>query len=280
MNKNKIGITSNCLKVIVLLIMIIDHIGMFTFGKIEYDTYYLLRSIGRIAMPIFAYLVVQGYFYTKDLKRYVFRLFCLAVITQVIIFIIKFLCEVIFYTRVLDICNTLNVVFSYTFSIIIILILDNRKISNNSIIDVIIKTSTLITIIFAYIKLNIEYELRIPFIILGFYIIEKVFMSKEGKLLHKKEYKTYKRKILEKIIYLISIFMILYISIIPIKQTPGCKYATLGSIVLIALYNGYKGKNSKWGQYLFYIIYPLQYIILYLATLKIWKLEKRWKNER
>lgn len=265
----KIEISSNALKVIVIIIMIIDHIGMFMFGKIDYDKYYFLRSIGRMAMPVFTYLVVQGYFYTKDRKRYIFRLFCLAVVTQIVLFIIKFLSELIFFSRVSDACNTLNVVFSYTFSIIIISILDNRKISNNSIIDVIIKTATLITIILAYIKLNIEYELRIPFIILGFYIIEKVFMSKEGKLLHKKEYKTYKRKILEKIIYLISIFMILYISIIPIKQTPGCKYATLGSIVLIALYNGNKGKNSKWGQYLFYIIYPLQYIILYLATLKI-----------
>lgn len=264
----KIEISSNALKVIVIIIMIIDHIGMFMFGKIDYDKYYFLRSIGRMTMPVFTYLVVQGYFYTKDLKRYIFRLFCLAVVTQIVLFIIKFLSELIFFSRVSDACNTLNVVFSYTFSIIIISIIDNKKISSN-LIDIIIKIIAVIIIALVYLKLNIEFELRIPFIILGIYIIEKVLADKEGKLLYKKQYKTHREKVLEKTIYLISIFLVLLVSITMLKQSPGCKYAMLGSIFLIGLYNGNKGRENKWIKYLFYIIYPLQYIIIYLISVLI-----------
>ena len=61
--------------------MLIDHIG-FTF----YDNYteaYLLRIIGRIAMPIYAYGIANGYIHTSDKQKYIKRIAILALISQV-----------------------------------------------------------------------------------------------------------------------------------------------------------------------------------------------------
>ena len=67
----KIGITSNILKIFAIIIVVIDHTGAYMYQNIDEQTYYILRSIGRMAMPIFSYLLVQGFLYTKNLKKYI-----------------------------------------------------------------------------------------------------------------------------------------------------------------------------------------------------------------
>ena len=42
-----------------------------------------LTCIGRIAFPIFAFMIVEGYFYTSDLKKYVKRIFIFALISEI-----------------------------------------------------------------------------------------------------------------------------------------------------------------------------------------------------
>lgn len=85
---NKIKINANILKIFAIIVMLIDHIGSYFVSKIAPNPYYMMRSIGRLAMPIFLYLIVQGFFYTKNLKKYIFRMFCLATITQVILLVL------------------------------------------------------------------------------------------------------------------------------------------------------------------------------------------------
>lgn len=67
----------NQLKIIACISMVIDHIGYVIFPDMQ-----ILRMIGRIAMPIFAFFIGEGCFYTKDRKRYFSRLFLLGLICQ------------------------------------------------------------------------------------------------------------------------------------------------------------------------------------------------------
>ena len=68
---------SNLLKLIACITMFIDHTGFLYFPQKP-----LLRIIGRIAFPIFAYQVAVGFWHTSDHKRYLKRLLIFAIISQ------------------------------------------------------------------------------------------------------------------------------------------------------------------------------------------------------
>lgn len=60
--KNPLGLLSgSTLKLIACLFMAIDHIGYHLYPDID-----LLRIIGRLSMPIFAFLIAEGCYYTKN----------------------------------------------------------------------------------------------------------------------------------------------------------------------------------------------------------------------
>ncbi|WP_157949897.1 TraX family protein [Vallitalea okinawensis] len=65
------------LKMIAIITMLIDHVGAILFPEIL-----LFRFIGRIAFPIFAWLIANGYFHTKDVKKYMLRLGVFAFIAE------------------------------------------------------------------------------------------------------------------------------------------------------------------------------------------------------
>lgn len=75
------------LKLLALLAMCLDHMGI-VFGiggwnLIDYDLYRVLRGIGRIAFPIFAYLLINGQLKSKNLNMYLSRLLLFAAISQI-----------------------------------------------------------------------------------------------------------------------------------------------------------------------------------------------------
>ena len=263
----KFGITSNVLKILVIIIMIIDHIGMYMCRKFTYEEYYLLRSIGRMAMPVFAFLLVQGFFYTKDLKKFIYRIFCIAIIAQITLFIMGFINETKYNGNITVIYTNLNVLFSYTLSLLLITAIDRKqiihKLSEEK--NFIIRINMFVLILVAYLKLNIEFGLRIPFLFLEMYAIEKLFMN-NGKLLHKREFHGMLEKIKYKVIYLVCITIAFASSLIFLQCSTGCKYAILASIILIGLYNGNRGKKNKLIQYGFYAIYPLQHLVLFILA--------------
>lgn len=75
---HKIGLNTFILKIIAIISMLIDHIGAVFFPEVA-----VLRMIGRMAFPIFAYLLVEGFCYTHDVKKYMMRLGIFALISEV-----------------------------------------------------------------------------------------------------------------------------------------------------------------------------------------------------
>ena len=75
---NKVGIDAFTLKMIAAVTMLIDHTGYIFFPQ-----YVFLRIIGRIAFPIFAFLIVEGFMHTRNVKKYIYRMIAFALITEI-----------------------------------------------------------------------------------------------------------------------------------------------------------------------------------------------------
>ncbi len=75
------GLTGNQLKIIAILSMTLDHVICVLVPNYPTDWWIIaLHVLGRLAAPIFWYMVAEGYHYTHNLKKYLLRLFIFSVI--------------------------------------------------------------------------------------------------------------------------------------------------------------------------------------------------------
>lgn len=72
------GINGFTLKCIAMACMVIDHTGAVLFPQ-----YLILRIIGRLAFPIYCFLLVEGAMHTSDIRKYELRLLGFAVISEI-----------------------------------------------------------------------------------------------------------------------------------------------------------------------------------------------------
>ena len=62
-------LSGSALKVIAVLSMVVDHSAYYLLedGTLLYET---MRCIGRIAFPVFAFLIAEGFRHTRNRRRY------------------------------------------------------------------------------------------------------------------------------------------------------------------------------------------------------------------
>ena len=87
------GLSGTALKLAACITMLIDHIGASCI-EATYEVAYrtppqilqldrVLRLIGRLAFPIFCFLLVEGFLHTHDVKKYIGRLFLFGLLSEV-----------------------------------------------------------------------------------------------------------------------------------------------------------------------------------------------------
>lgn len=226
--------TSFVLKIIAIISMFFDHIGYVIFRKLSFFNY-----IGRLAFPIFAFQITEGYTHTKDLKKYFFRLIMFAFISQ-----IPFMLFVSFVENHSVFHNiSLNIFFTLLLGLLAIFFYDKMK---YKILGLVIAGSLAIIGEF----LNVDYGYWGVLVVFFFYVFRN-----------------------SKIMSTLSFLILILIKYIPIfiKTSYNNTYILIAlftflSIIPILLYNKKQGKKLK---YFLYLFYPIHLLLFYCLTLII-----------
>lgn len=208
------------LKIIALTTMIIDHYGAIFQGDIAF-----FRIVGRLAFPIYCFLLVEGYFHTNNVKKYAKRLFIFALISE-----IPF--DLAFYGKVGFVHQ--NIFFTLFIGLVAIHFIENKegkyKFNKNTVIIIAGVLSLLLYV--DYNVIGITY-------ILAFYFTRNYIKQKKFKT--------------------IGITMI----IVNLMSSYLQQFSLL-ALPLIYFYNGKLGPKNKTLQILFYAAYPLHLLIFYI----------------
>lgn len=210
------------LKTIALLTMIIDH-----YGAIFQPNIIIFRIIGRLAFPIYCFLLVEGYHHTSNVKKYAQRLLIFALISE-----IPF--DLAFYGKIGFVHQ--NIFFTLLIGLSAIYFIDNK--------DGKYKFDSTLVIIAAAVLATI---LKTDYLFIGIiYILSFYFTRNQPK---------------KKRLAIVAVIMILT------NLSAGwLQQFSVLALMAVYLYNNEQGVKNKLLQMSFYIAYPLHLLIFYLIN--------------
>lgn len=226
-------LSGNILKILALISMTFDHVGMILFPRAMW-----LRGIGRLAFPIFAFLISEGYKYTRNKLKYFLSMLIWGIFAQIIIFA---------FTK--DVM--LNILFTFCFSIMLIYLIDMLKtqIREKGKYPYLLFTALLFAVICLYLLTSDSVSSPIIKVDYGFWgIMLPVFAMLSNKLYFR-----------------LSFFAIGLVLLC--LWAGGVQWFSLISLIFLALYSEKRGKLKI--KYFFYSYYPMHLAILYTIALII-----------
>lgn len=205
-----------------------DYMNLFTI-------YTVMRLVGRIAFPIFAFLVFEGFMHTSNIKRYLTRVGLLALISEIpynlVVSTVNNGTASVLYPQLQ---NTVCTLFIGLLMLCAMKHFEAKDTSPKTAIKQLICQlfCLLLTAVIAIV-------LRTDYSYLGILFIGELYMFRNSKKLQ------------------ILSGCILFL---------GSNFACLLAFIPIAMYNGTLIRSKKF-QYFFYIFYPLHLLVLYLISM-------------
>lgn len=290
MNDKKLFLSNTTLKIIALVAMTFDHIGIFL-GYLSNPIVLILRIIGRISFPLYLFLLTEGLKHTHNKWHYLLKLGIMAIIIYFGIFIINSPLIKVGSKFSLDrVGNIFLELFLYALTYILFT-LPNKKIKFLGIIPIlVIITSSIIKFLsistFGYVKYHFIYDgLYIQYDILGLLLFGGIFLCqylynsycrktlKSGDLFlsyqNSNNYLFYKDIFISFYIVLLSIIFyvvekVTFNQFINSFINLGMTSYIILSIPFIILYNGKLGYTNKIIKNAFYLYYPIHIVIIFL----------------
>ncbi|MDD7305584.1 MAG: TraX family protein [Peptoniphilaceae bacterium] len=209
------------LKFMACIFMLISHISQTAYIDIlGYPNLHKpMMLIGRISFPIFCFFIVQGIILTRDVRKYLLRLFIFALISE-IPFDLAFYGKINPYSQNVFLTLFLGALLIYTLTYI-------EKIGVNRLLKVVISFSSLLFFMLISKLLFSDYSYK------GIFAMFLLYLGR-----NKKSYTA------------LALFIGFYFEAYLYK-------VVYGSIGFILLYNGKRGKMNKWFFYAFYPVHLL-----------------------
>lgn len=223
MNLNNLaekGLTGNQLKLIAVISMTLDHIGLMLLPR-----WTVLRILGRLALPIYAYMIAEGCRHTRSRKRYFLRIAGLAAV-----------CQTAYFFAMGSLYMSILVTFSL--SILLIGAIEAYQTKRDRISQILAFLS-LLTVFFLCValpELLKGTDFAIDYGIAGVLLPVLVYFGSE------------------KTKYLTAGLILLGFSY------GGVQWGALAAVPLLGMYNGQRGEGNvgKW----FYLYYPAHLLVL------------------
>lgn len=225
LTKKSPGLTGNQLKLIALIAMTCDHIGVQLFPQVI-----LLRIIGRLALPIFAYMIAQGCRYTRNKTKYLLTIAAVALV-----------CQLVYFFAMGSLYQCILVTFSLSIGLIFVLDAARRQPCVRS------YAITVLAVLCVWVISDV-----LPMLLPGFCVDYGFWGILLPVLIWLGKDKWQSLLLCAGGLILLSI------------GNPLQWYSLL-TLPLLALYNGARGKAKL--KYLFYIYYPAHLALLYLISL-------------
>ena len=233
------GLTANMLRSLAVIFMLSDHIWATAMSLGNWMTY-----IGRIAFPIFAFQIAEGFVHTSSFRKYALRLFGFALLSE--------LPFNLFYSSRWFNPYHQNVLFTLLLGLLAIRVIDGIK-KDRSGKNIGLSVLYLLLILIASVLGFADYGFFGMLTVVMFYLFRDFPFAWLAQLIG---------MVLINIVFFEGqVFMLEFAG--RTLEIPTQCFAVL-ALIPIWLYCGRKGRSGKLLQYGFYAFYPVHMLILYL----------------
>lgn len=228
--------TGSKLKIIAIITMLIDHVGfgiVWRLPSIESSSiiYVAMRRIGRLAFPIFIFLLIEGFGHTRSKLKYALRMLIFCFISE-----IPF--DLAFWGNILEIQHQ-NVYFTLFIGLLVIWGMD--EVQKQFLVDE-DSSKKLVYLYDALIVIaggGVATSLCTDYSYIGILAIVVMYLFRKNRVLQ----------------------ALLGCTVLTVLNPE--EFTCFAIVPLIAMYNGKRGIGLK---YLFYIFYPAHLFIIYLIA--------------
>ena len=223
------GLSGNALKIIAIVSMTLDHIGYHLFPGCH-----LLRILGRLALPIFAYMIAEGCHHTRNPRKYLLTILAVAA-----------LCQLVYFFAMGSLYQCILVTF--VLSILLIQSMDRARQdeSHQTALTTALMWAGVVFVCVGLPQLLDHTDFAIDYGLWGVLLPVFIYLGRDRR---------------EKLLLTAVGLILLALSFSGLTQ-----WFSLAALPLLALYNGERGKWRM--KYFFYVYYPIHLAVIYAISL-------------
>ena len=233
----RLMLSGNMLKWIAAVFMVLDHVGVILFPEMR-----VLRILGRLSFPVFAFMIAEGCRYTRNKYRYFFSIFGVGAVCQTVLFV---------YNGSME----MNILLTFSLSILLVFsfaLLKERTWAENTSIFALFAAIVLFAGLLTGVGVlgtlvDLDYGAAGCMVPLFASLLHPP-KGREGTALH---------RIDRPFVYVLTMGLGLFILSL---DHGGIQWFCLFSLPLLLLYSGKRGRGRM--KYFFYVFYPAHLLVI------------------